>query len=649
MRVQVRRRPSPSPGPSSTPRIPMDKQQKQGTHSKPFTPALSSNFRNTKNPLTPRLAGSGQATTVAVPRRGVQTPATPVPHVHSRNAHVTPTASPLNLNITPRSGARQSRAHESPSAGLDKPLPPKPPSRPASTVSTGGHPVYNIQGLGISGQQSQDSIESPRFFHADDAKSSVSASETEERPKPLQKKNTFFYASGNPESLKEATTSTPHLPSTRNDPNRYQNVVQRRVSGASRSPPSGTSSPSLTPQDAPKSALLRPHSPLKDSNSLQRQGLPQGANPIQNVSALVPTPASRVTVPIPKQRKPSLGKTINVPLPPGKRASIGSTSRKSSGPEEKTTQPGTGISTPTSFISPQITPVSPPTSTSIETLLLEQKRQSWTLAAELENVPGCPMKQDDTASNHLQKVNELAANARRERKVLDLEISNSSLLAINRTLERELRKQSAELRRFRRLSRAGQLSALAGSTRSVSGQSALSTLAESEDEQESDMEEPLESDGDEDFESSFEDSDVSGLSPGAQAERDARQRARDEKRLQLDLSKHQELLVDSQKMTQSIRRCLTWTDELISEGKKALEYQVRVSDIELGGRVLSHEDEGVETRKGLLSPSATVESFDQMWAEKLNSILELASEGNEPAIEFAVTEAEARAEAFDGS
>jgi len=43
--------------------------------------------------------------------------------------------------------------------------------------------------------------------------------------------------------------------------------------------------------------------------------------------------------------------------------------------------------------------------------------------------------------------------------VLDLEISNSSLLAINRSLEKEIRKQKAELRRFRRMSRAGVFSA----------------------------------------------------------------------------------------------------------------------------------------------------------------------------------------------
>lgn len=206
-----------------------------------------------------------------------------------------------------------------------------------------------------------------------------------------------------------------------------------------------------------------------------------------------------------------------------------------------------------------------------------------------------------------------AANARRERKVLDLEISNSSLLAINKTLERELRKQSVELRRFRRLSRSGRLS-LAATTRSISGQSAysLDTVTEM------DGDEPHLSDGED--ESDFDDfddedgsilSNESGSLTGSSAR--SRQRARDEKRLMLDLSKHQQLLVDSQKLSQSIKRCMTCTEELIRDGNKALEYRVGIGDVKLGGRVLNDEEldergldqgtEEIEPRRGLLSPS----------------------------------------------
>lgn len=143
---------------------------------------------------------------------------------------------------------------------------------------------------------------------------------------------------------------------------------------------------------------------------------------------------------------------------------------------------------------------------------------------------------------------------------------------------------------------------MATTTRSPSGR--LSTLGESDnlsdlsgfsDEEDGDA---LELSDDED---SIEDG---MLSPNAQAARDAKMRAKDEKRLQLDLSKHQELLIDSQKLNQSLKRCLGWTEDLISEGKKALEYQVRVSDVEVGGRVLAPDENEFETThsRGLLSP-----------------------------------------------
>jgi hypothetical protein len=166
------------------------------------------------------------------------------------------------------------------------------------------------------------------------------------------------------------------------------------------------------------------------------------------------------------------------------------------------------------------------------------------------------------------------AEARRERKVLDLEISNSSLLAINKSLERELRKQKAELKRFRRLSRAGQFAA--AQRRTSDAEEDLSTLDEEPDLPDFDDDDegarpssPFHSQPDED--SSDEESTNSSavpLSPGAQAARDAAQRADDESRLRLDLSRHRELLMDTQRMNQSLQRCLYWTEGLIKDGRK---------------------------------------------------------------------------------
>jgi hypothetical protein len=203
-------------------------------------------------------------------------------------------------------------------------------------------------------------------------------------------------------------------------------------------------------------------------------------------------------------------------------------------------------------------------------------------------------KPDISTTLDAPQTTDIHAEARRERKVLDLEISNSSLLAINKSLERELRKQKAELKRFRRLSRAGQFMA----PQSPDGND-LSTLDKVDDLPDFDEDDegarpssPFHSQPD-DTDYSDEESTNSStvpLSPGARADRDAAQRAKDETRLRLDLSRHRELLLDTQRMNQSVQRCLYRTEGLIKDGKKALDYQVPYNDVKLGGRILSEDD-----------------------------------------------------------
>lgn len=203
--------------------------------------------------------------------------------------------------------------------------------------------------------------------------------------------------------------------------------------------------------------------------------------------------------------------------------------------------------------------------------------------------------QDDPAK-------ELVANARRERKVQDLQITNASLEAINRTLERQLRKQTAEIRRYQRLSRSGhlnmssmskqappestmdvgELAQVGAGSDDLVGEESGSETGEADAELER-LDEP-----DEEDESSG--SEESGEVDPSTGERRHGKRRQEERRLDVDLSKHQQLLVDSQKINQSLKRCLGWTEELIKEGKRALEYKVRVSDVELGGRVLAPEE-----------------------------------------------------------
>lgn len=198
------------------------------------------------------------------------------------------------------------------------------------------------------------------------------------------------------------------------------------------------------------------------------------------------------------------------------------------------------------------------------------------------------------AGGSIERMNELAAIARNERKVLDLEITNSSLAAINRTLEREMRRQTAELRRYKRLSRSGRLSMATGaSSRATSG--TLSVVDEGDgnalSEENSDIDGEEEDGLDEELTSEEDAIDDGTLSPNALAEHDLKHRKKDEKRLRLDLSNHQQLLIDSQNMNQSLKKCLGLTEELINEGRRALEYRVKTSEIgSLAPRVLMPDE-----------------------------------------------------------
>ena len=221
--------------------------------------------------------------------------------------------------------------------------------------------------------------------------------------------------------------------------------------------------------------------------------------------------------------------------------------------------------------------------------------------------------QNKLEQNKLEHMNELAANARRERKVLDLEISNSSLLAINRTLEREMHKQNAEIRRYRRLGRSGRLS-ITPSSRSAS--KTLSMLSENDYVADSDNNSGQlspalsveESEGDAENLSDHSSCSHTSLARDNPSSSHAiRLRVSDSKRLHLEFSRHRALLIDSQKMNESLQRCIGRTEDLITDGKKALAYRVDVHGAEKrGGRVLlpdEIEDRGLMVQgQGLLSP-----------------------------------------------
>ena len=313
-------------------------------------------------------------------------------------------------------------------------------------------------------------------------------------------------------------------------------------------------------------------------------------------------------LPIPTKRTSihaSLGSaTFAEPPIPTKRASIHA-SLPSSGSASPSNPPHPGLTLPTNPPHPGLTLPSNPATAGFASLL-----QAAEEFAEPEEEVQPESLNSPTKTSHDDPATSLVANARRERKVQDLQITNASLEAINRTLERQLRKQTAELRRYQRLSRSGRLSLGSVGSRIPSDSTVdggglaragmdLDDLSEEESEieaEDAELDEGLDEADDDDDEDGLSGSEASGeRSPRAAALRQEKRRGGDERRLQLDLSKHQQLLVDSQKINQSLKRCLGWTEELIKEGKRALAYHVRPSDVELGGRVLAPEE--VERRE----------------------------------------------------
>ncbi|KAK6437524.1 hypothetical protein LTR95_006280 [Oleoguttula sp. CCFEE 5521] len=265
----------------------------------------------------------------------------------------------------------------------------------------------------------------------------------------------------------------------------------------------------------------------------------------------------------------------------------------------------------------------------------EPRRRSATTVEPQANTPSPLSLQTQTRLvesplSPTKPLSDLASDARRERKLLDLEISNSSLLAINASLEREVRRQKSELKRFRRLSRAGRFDDR--TARLSEGLSAVGEADEDAETGEYDADFGLpsgftdiydgssHSDDDDDEGSSVFSNDTSAMSPLRRlgSARDAARLAKDEERLRRDLERHKELLVQSQMMNQSLKRCTFAAEDMLREGRRALDYHVKTSDVKLGGRVLA---DGQDQDDALHSPDsgedAALEAADEDGDETL--------------------------------
>lgn len=560
---------------------------------------------NRASPLTPKVASKCAPVLGSLARRPQGTTTT-LP-----NKEASPVSAFLATNVTPRTGHRQTRVDSTNTTPTGTPNPenrvdgwdrdsPRPGGLALAASPEGGLKPSDMPA---------DSNDANKFFYASDAKNIQTPGQQRQPPPAIQKGPTFFYANAAPTNGADRSgTSTPQSapllsPSSLNvqdpqstkffyangtpdlDPKSTYPVSSSNsvLSTGPRLPIGGR--PPLGSSATVVGVVQRPTSPLKNNSTATPVLSPILRNAMSPTS---PNRSSQTSPPSIVSHKPEGQRgmrRVSIEAPP-KSLRRQSRASGSPGPELQMPPKLTISPNPSDSASPPASPGPLQASMTMASLLhAAEEFQGSDDEGDIMSEPQSPSK-----SHFSDSVSELVANARRERKVQDLEITNASLEAINRTLERQLRKQTAELRRYRRLSRSGRLSLTSAPNSRVVSEALTDPAVELSDLSENNETEDEE---EEEFDDSIEESDVSMADTASMSviSMGAVRRKRDEKRLQLDLTKHQELLIDSQKMNQSIKRCLSWTEALIKEGQKALEYHVRVSDVEFGGRVLVPIDE----------------------------------------------------------
>ncbi|ETS74852.1 hypothetical protein PFICI_13336 [Pestalotiopsis fici W106-1] len=613
--------------------MPPDRSTNPTAAGRPTLPHLSASATRSSNrpPLTPKIAASKptQAPSLAANAGNLSVRRTNARSTNGSTVSARSTPQPpdddqasfLGHNITPRSGKRQSRVDSANSTPNGTPDPGRLDAwdrdlRVAYPSSPGGHhgeaarrPVVAFSpGPAEPRMPAKHELHvdlDSKFFHASDIKSNQSA-----QPKPtIAKSSNFLYASGLSAHSAESKPSTGGLYTSAPSATSSQNDLSSKFIYANGTPdlkpgPSTGSSrpgsvisvnskaaPNRAPTSAPSGGLSNSQRSISPPKNGQQPYVAQLKSPN------MPTATTRGQGTLP----PQLG-----PAPTLRRTSTGTSlsshSRNGSAVMGEADLKGSFISSGPPSPLPLASPSQPPLTLASIIQAAEDFGEDESVGSHDDSHSEV---QSPTKSTHSgDPVNDLVANARRERKVQDLQITNASLEAINRTLERQLRKQTSELRRFRRMSRAGRLSTLSGAESSRAVSDSVSGVVEDVDGLPlSDLDEEVsdELEGEED-EEPFSDTDSASesVSPSLMATRDARYGRKDEQQLQRDLSKHKELLIDSQKINQSIKRCLDWTEELIKEGKKALEYSIRPSDVVVPGpRVLNPADEEEHTQASI--------------------------------------------------
>ena len=570
----------------------------------------------------------------------------------------TPVKPFLSSNITPRSGSRKARAETASPASNGTPTGTSDMPRPVSSVERREMPTEDAQatsGLGpriaSNGRRSKrgsvisdgpsSSISSrpmsmerisassiasldnpPKFFRADDVKASIPSRPASERSllqgslqehtRPEDENSLFARRSsfGNSSNIEEQRPKCFYA----NDANGSKSPPLRLANGMTpHRPPLQTIHSANTGNSPPRAS-----SPLKDE-VVPQTFVATKPSPRRH-TRLVSNGGSTVQ----SQQAISSG-TGNI----SRRASLNSPKQPYSTTRGRSTSTNSAGPSPPQRMNAGLSESDPIQRTRPASLIgangvLPQNANAPSTTQELFHnqvfsPPQSPTKAPSAGQSKIDQMNELAANARRERKVLDLEISNSSLLAINRTLEREMRKQTAELRRFRRLSRSGRFSI--PPSRSASGKK--STFSETEGTHHSllDSEEEEEEDDMEDMFSNLSSTSAPSR-PSSRTAHPGHDRFRDPERIELDLAAHRALLQDSQTLNMSIKRCLEQSENLLENGKRALAYYAEAPEHEnLGPRVLTPdevEDGHFARGQGLLSPSLN-HVMENPWDQSLGS------------------------------
>ncbi|KAK4201738.1 hypothetical protein QBC40DRAFT_197871 [Triangularia verruculosa] len=624
--------PAPTTARQTTPRMPSYERPGPTGTRQPQMPAVARTANSSsKPPLTPKVATrpTTSASTTPLPRR--PRPDTVLGANGSAPRDKLDITSPVTAflnsnNVTPRSGSRQSRVESAHSTPLGTPNLERHDawdSKSGLGISTAvaddtasRRPVVTFSPASdVSGAGNRQDVDS-KFFYAADLPRQTQPPHT--RPlAPQPSRNTpFFHANGGPlpdrsSAISPLTSPPASTIESHGSKFFYANGAPElqpapKIGPSKRGPSSVVSTASRIPAARPGNAL-RSTSPV----GLPAQPRSKSGHSTPLVSPRSPISGSHHRLSVGSQGRPGLDQSTH---------STG-TERGHARPKSLTMADAPAIarlisSHPSTTPSSEATsPLFAPPSSILPGSPGMGGFASLLQAAEdfAESEEGKSESLNSPAKSNSQEkepISDLVANARRERKVQDLQITNASLEAINRTLERQLRKQSAELRRYKRMSR---MSMASLSSRVPSASIAEGgVLAKAEiglvDVDEDDIElaeEDAELEGLEEENEDEEDS-MSGSdhSESGSSEHNESRRKRDENRLQVDLSKHQQLLVDSQKMNHSLKRCLGWTEELIKEGKRALAYKVTAGDVELGGRVLRPEELEVPGRREELDGSA---------------------------------------------